>query len=387
MKGETPAIAEHPMPLIVREPVEPMRGKALLSRRFMIPAAIVALGGFATVSLLRGESRPHDQQAATPVALTVTVANPHSETWSDTVTAAGAVAAWQEASIGTQIGGFQLTDVRVNVGDTVRKGQVLAVLNPALLQAEEVRLLADHEQAAANLKRALSLKASGGISEQDVLQFETAEKTAAALLAGKRLELRYTMVRAPDDGVISARMATLGAVAPVGQELFRLIRRNRLEWRGELTAAQMAGVKKGQSVLLSLPDGSTATATIRQAAPMLDDRSRLGLVYADIPAGGPARAGMYATAHIVVGQSPASTIAASSVVMRDGRAHVMKVEGRGSTARAVEQPVMVGRRRADRSEIVHGLRPSDSVVVDGADFLNDGDAVRIVQPPAEATER
>src|SRR3546814_9346371 len=103
----------------------------------------------------------------------------------------------------------------------VRKGPVLARLDPALLKADEAQLRASDDQAEANRQRALSLQASGGVSDQDVLQYVTQARTAAAALAAKRLQLRYTSVVAPDDGVISARTATLGAVAPAGQEFFR----------------------------------------------------------------------------------------------------------------------------------------------------------------------
>src|SRR3546814_21156386 len=51
---------------------------------------------------------------------------------------------------------------------------------------------------------------------------------------------------APDDGVISARSATVGAVLPAGQELFRLIRRGRLEWHAEVAASDLAKLKSGQ---------------------------------------------------------------------------------------------------------------------------------------------
>src|SRR3546814_4137550 len=98
------------------------------------------------------------------------------------------------------------------------------VCSSDLLKADEAQLRASYDQAEANRQRALSLQASGGVSDQDVLQYVTQARTAAAALAAKRLQLRYTSVVAPDDGVISARTATLGAVAPAGQEFFRLIR-------------------------------------------------------------------------------------------------------------------------------------------------------------------
>jgi RND family efflux transporter MFP subunit len=355
-----------------------MRVRQTPSRRRYAIAAFILVVGALLWFLARPSGDPMSQDGAAP-SLTVSVASPQVENWSDTLVASGAVAAWQEASIGTQIGGFQINDVLVNVGDQVRKGQVLAILNPALLRADEAQLMASQEQAQANRQRALSLKASGAISDQDVLQNETAARTADALLAAKRLQLRYTIVRAPDDGVISARAATIGAVAPVGQELFRLIRRNRLEWRGELDAVQLATITAGQTVSLSLPDGRIAAATVRQVAPMLDDRSRLGIVYADIAPDSHARAGMYATGRIVVGRSAARTVPAAGIVVRDGRSYVIKITGRPPTSKVAKQLVAVGRRQGDRVEIVRGLGSSDRIVVTGADFLDDGDLVRIAQ--------
>ncbi len=339
-------------------------------------AALLIATGVAVLAVTGEPSSP--ATAATPVAvLTVTEATARNTLWPMTVEASGAIAPWQEASIGTQIGGYQLIDVRVNVGDRVRRGQLLARLDPALLNAEQAQLRANYDQAEANRQRALSLQASGGVSDQDVLQYVTQARTAAAGLAAKRLQLRYTSVVAPDDGVISARTATLGAVAPAGQEFFRLIRQGRLEWRGELTTPQLARVSSGQLIMLDLPDGTHATARVRQTAPILDERSRLGIVYADLVGGSRARAGMYANGRIEMAERPAIVVPAQSVVIRDGRNYVLTLPRPEAAPRVSLQAVTIGRRRGDEVEIVSGLAERARVVVQGAGFLNDGDVVRL----------
>lgn len=312
-------------------------------------------------------------------ALTVTVATPRRVVWPDKVSASGVVAAWQEASIGTQIGGYQLVEVKVNVGDQVRRGQVLARLDPALLRAEETQLLARYEQAKANSQRALALRNSGGISDQEVLAAETDAKAATAVLAAKRLELGYTAVVAPDDGVITARAATLGAVASPGQELFRMIRQNRLEWRGELTAPQLKAVAAGQKIDLKLPDGSPASAAVRQIAPAMDAQSRLALAYADIAPGSRARAGMYVSGDIAVGASPGLAVPAESVVIRDGRSYVMVLKAGERTPTVSVRPVRPGRRDGGLIEILDGLAGGERLVASGAGFLNEGDVVRVAR--------
>lgn len=356
------------------------RSRARL-RRLGPPAAalvVAALGGAGY--LLSGGPRAARAAPAQRVpALTVTAVAPRRAAWPVKLTASGAIAPCDEASIGTAAGGLRLVEVRVDVGDRVRRGQVLARLDPELLRAEEAQLQASDELAQADRQRALALQGSGAISDQEVLQLVTAAKVSAAVLAFKRLQLRHTAVVAPDDGVISARTATLGAVPPAGQELFRLIRGGRLEWRGELTAAQLSSVAAGQRVELALPDGGRASATVRDVAPTLDGRSRLGIVRAQLAPGSGARAGMYASGEVVVGQTPALVLPAESVVIRDGRSYVVKLADGSATPRVTLEPVTTGRRQGEEIEIAGGLAGSEALVGAGAGFLEDGDVVRVAE--------
>lgn len=355
---------------------------ATWSRRHIVYGSILGLATVALISAVTTFTRPHRAAASVAqpaLALTVTSAVPRRAVWPAELDASGAIAPWQEASVGTQIGGYQLIEVRVNVGDSVRKGEILARLNPALLQADEAQLQANRDEAEANRQRILSLQDSGAVSEQDVLQVVTQAKTAEALLRSKRLQLRYTDVLAPDNGTISSRTATLGAVVPIGQELFRLVRQNRLEWRGELTASQLAQVVPGQKITLTLPDGSAATAKVREMAPVLDEKSRLGIVYADIAPGSRARAGMYANGRLVLGERRVLSIPAESVVIRDGYSYVLKLSGGSSNARVSLKRVEIGRHQGGEVEILVGIDADDRLVAQGAGFLNEGDMVRIVE--------
>jgi RND family efflux transporter MFP subunit len=368
---------------LLRSTVRRMRARLLLGVAAVLVGVAVAV--IATwVSQRRAIAAIVPQTAP---SLTVTSAMPRKTDWDITLSAAGVVAPWQEASISAQVGGYRLIDVLANVGDRVRKGQVLARLDPALLRADEAQLRAGYEQADANRKRALSLKGSGGISEQDLLQYVTQANTTGAALDAKRLQLRYTEVLAPDDGPITARSATLGAVVPIGQELFRLIRQNRLEWRGELTAGELARVRIGQRVEVRLPDGGRAGGTVRQIAPSLDPQSRLGLVYVDLAVGSGARAGMYAEGRIFVGSADALVIPAESAVVRDGRHYVFTLGLDRAPAKVTRVEVEVGRHDGGDLEILAGIGPNERVVVQGAGFLNDGDRVRVADAPPAAVSR
>lgn len=333
--------------------------------------------------------------AAKP-ALTVTVTTPQRADLAVSVVANGSIAAWQEAIVGAETQGLRLAEVRVNVGDVVKRGQVLATFAAAVPQSDLAQAraaVAEAEatlaEATANARRARDLQASGALSEQQINQFLTAERTADARLQAQRalfntsaLRLSQTQVLAPDDGVISARQATMGAVVGAGQELFRLIRKGRLEWRAEVPASELARLAQGMAVQVTPSGGQPVVGTLRTVAPTVDAATRNGLVYVDLPQPGTARAGMFARGEFKVGATSAITLPQSAVLLRDGFSYVF-VMGTDNTVRQLK--VDVGRRVGERIEVVSGLEPAARVVASGGSFLGDGDTVRVVDaPPAVA---
>lgn len=344
--------------------------------------------------LLQAHAQPASSPAAKP-ALTVSLITPQSGEWPQRLAANGNIAAWQEAVVGAESVGLRLTEVLVNVGDPVRKGQLLARLNTetiaadlAQAQASLAEARAAAEEAHANGNRARELGPTGVISAQQIQQWLTAEKTALARvealkarLAADQVRLSQTRVLAPDHGVISARLATVGAVVQPGQELFRLIRGGRLEWRAEVHAADLARVKPGALAHVTPAGGRTIQGRVRVVAPAVDAATRNGVVYVDLPAPGDARAGMFARGEFDLGTTKALTLPQGAVVLRDGFSYVLRVDAQ---SKVLMTKIAVGRRIGDRIEIVSGLDPQAQVVAGGGGFLSDGDTVRVVEATAGA---
>ena len=243
--------------------------KTMASNPLLWAVAAAALLGAATLAVRAADDKKATPAAAPRPALSVTTTQPLSASLPLKIAANGNIAAWQEAIIGTEANGLRLAEVRVNVGDVVKRGQVLATFAPDMMQADVAQIramVAEAEaalaEAAVNAKRARELQTSGALSDQQINQFLTAERTAQARLDAQRaqanvqaLRLRQTQVLAPDDGVISARSATVGAVLPAGQELFRMIRQGRLEWRAEVAASDLARLKPGMSASVTPAGG------------------------------------------------------------------------------------------------------------------------------------
>ncbi len=363
---------------------------------------LLVLGSAALLAAAALAVRAADDKKAAPAAaprpaLSVTTTQPQSASLPLKIAANGNIAAWQEAIIGTEANGLRLAEVRVNVGDVVRRGQVLATFAPDMLQADVAQIravVAEAEaalaEAAVNAKRARELQTSGALSDQQINQFMTAERTAQARLDAQRaqanvqaLRLRQTQVLAPDDGVISARSATVGAVLPAGTELFRMIRQGRLEWRAEVAAAELARLKPGMSASVTPSGGEPIAGKLRMVAPTVDSATRNGIVFVDLAPSRDARAGMFARGEFDIGQGQGLTLPQSAVLLRDGFAYVLRV---GPDSKVSEAKVSVGRRVGDRVEITGGLDANVRVVASGGGFLSDGDTVRVVDGSAPAAQ-
>lgn len=326
--------------------------------------------------------------AASP-SLTVSVATPLQQQLPRRITASGSIAAWEEMSLGAEIGGQRVAEVLVEVGDQVAAGQPLLRLDARSLEMEQRMAEAALAQADANLKVAAANARRGerlkreqliAASEADQLiagelGAQAQRQTARAQLDNARLRTAFTTLRAPHAGVISRRMVQPGQMAMAGAELLQLIRDGRLEWRAELPEAELIRVTPGVAVQLQGPDGQAVAGTVRAVSPSLDARSRTGLVYADLPAPGALRAGMYAQGDLLLGKAPARTVPDAAVVERDGYRYVF-VLGEGDVAK--QRRVETGAREAGVVEIREGLQGDERVVVQGAAFLSDGDRVRVV---------
>ncbi|MCC4635074.1 efflux RND transporter periplasmic adaptor subunit [Xanthomonas dyei] len=366
-------------------------------RRVAMPLLWCLLASGAIASGWWWSTRAQPLNQALPItALSVTAITPRQVEWPSTLSATGIVAPWQEAVISAQSNGLRLVTLNVAVGDVVTRGQLLARFDTATLLAARAELRAElakaqaaAHQADTNRIRAVRVQAAGAMSDQEVQRYVTEAVTATTQIAvaqaqldANRLQLQQADITAPDDGLISAQSATLGAVASSGQELFRLVRQGRLEWRGEFTPEQIARIAVGQDVRLRLPDGSAAVARVRQIAPLLDARSRLGVVYADIQPDRLLRGGMYVDGAVALPPSRALVVPASSVVVRDGRSLVFRIVGSGAASRVRAQAVTVGRRLGTDVELLQPWASGERIVAQGAGLLADGDTVLVKTTPA-----
>jgi RND family efflux transporter MFP subunit len=359
-----------------------------LTRSRLLPLAAAILLLVSGALLLKSPAAPAAGPAdAANAGLSVSVVQPQLANWGRSLQLSGGVFAWQTATIASEEAGLRLTEVLVDVGSVVKRGQLLARLADntimADLRAQDAAVAqarAKLSQAKAEADRSRVVKDSGALSEQQVTAYVIAEQTAQAGLDSAlaametlRIKLGHTRILAVDDGVISSRSATLGNVVAAGTELFQLVRQRRVEWRAEITGKQLGALKPGQTATVTLPDGRQVSGRLRLVGPTLDNNTRSGLAYVDLPAGSAAVPGMYVRGEIDTGQVPALIVPGSAVVQRDGNSYVFEKDG---SSKVAQHQVQTGRRKGELVEITSGITAQSQLVRSGGGFLKDGDPVQ-----------
>jgi RND family efflux transporter MFP subunit len=227
--------------------------------------------------------------------------------------------------------GVRIADVKVSIGDHVRQGDVLMTLDNFVRTGDA-----------------------------------GSERSAQGLII------------APDDGVISAANANVGSMMQSGAELFRLIRKGRLEWRAELTAEELMLLRKGMRAAVSVGEGRIINGTVRAISPSVSSQTRYGYALITLPDSSGIIAGAFAhgTFDISDGKKSLQSLPQSAVLQRGSMTYVLVV---GEDNHVHERTVTVGQRIGDRIQIKQGLKTNEPVIESGGAFLTEGDVVLVVK--------
>ncbi len=346
------------------------------------------------------------KHAATPPApaQTITVGTVALGAMGRSLVVNGSLAAWDELPVGAEAGGLAITQVAVEEGDRVTKGQLLAQLDDSVLRAQLAQAVASVAQAEAGLRkveamsgtassdvrRSKELSKNGYISGQAAEQRETTLAAALAdvnvarqnLVTSKAVaderaaQLAQTVIRAPTDGIVSKRTATLGNVVSIGEQLFRLIRDGRVELRAEVPEMDLHNLKAGQpaTIVVNDADPQRFEGKIRLIGATVDPQTRIGMVYIALPDDPALKPGMFVHGEIKTGTANVLRVPEEALVYKDAKPAIFVV---GPDNRAKLHMVETGARVNGIVEIVSGASAGERVALAGAGYLKDNDLVRI----------
>jgi len=283
----------------------------------------------------------------------------------------------------------RLVEVKVDVGQTVRAGQVLARIEAIDYQnemrsasAEVARLIALTDNQRRVVDRYRSLGQDRFVSETalDEAQSQLAALTEQLANARARRDMAArgvskTAVLAPVDGVIQQRLVSIGTYVANGQTLFQVATRATLRVHLPLPETVLGRLRAGQTVYLTTPTapGQTVTGSVTELRPMVSTGSRAGEAIIELPNPGDWTPGASITGRVVLERRNSVVVPAVSVVLRPAGPVAYVVDG--DTARQVK--VQVGERLGSEVEVVSGLAAGDRIAVDGAAYLSDGALVKV----------
>lgn len=378
MRSRSPAAAS---------PAEPASSPLTKYRRRerLLSLTALALAG-ALLSACSGEAAP--DEAARPVLVTRPTASTHTAT-----AFAGEVRAREESPLSFRVGG-KLVERKVNVGDHVRQGQVLAVLDPGDLQAQARAAQAQLIAAEAELGRARADQvrfdklAKDQLVSRSTLDAQNAAAQAAqgqvnaarANLEVARNQAAYSQLRAPHDGVIATRDAESGQVVAAGQTVFSLAADGVREIAFALPEGMIATIKPGQSVQVEAwsQPGKRWAGRIREISPAADPASRTyaARVSVEAPAGAielGQSARVYLAGNMAENGNGALSVPLAALQRGHSRSAVFVIDPKTSTAKLV--PIQTGPFGEDRVPVKSGLSPDVWVVAAGGHLLRDGQKV------------
>jgi multidrug efflux pump subunit AcrA (membrane-fusion protein) len=320
---------------------------------------------------------------------------------------AGTVRSSAISSLAARIPG-DVVAVHVTEGDRVRKGQLLVEIDArdadaqvAMARAGEAGLaraiasatsaIASAEAQAAfaeaTWKRFAALRERGSVSVQEyesaharhlsaAAELERARQTrqqliaqrdgAAASAAQAGTLSSYTRIRAPFDGIISARLVDPGAQASPGTPLLTIDSASR--YRVEATVDETANVAVSDPVIVEIGNASIQ-ARVAHVVPSLDPRTRTALIMIDLPQGTGWRSGSYARVQVRSGDAQAIVVPVDAIVRRGQVTGVFVVEKEG---RALLRLVTLGETTDGRVEVLSGLKAGERIVTNAAPSLREG---------------
>lgn len=366
------------------------------------------------------------EPSAKAMAPAITVVKAERRALSETVLVTGTLVPREEILVAPEVEGLRVVDLKVDVGDRVKRGDVLAVLEQTQLEAQlaqntaalartdasiaQARSMIDQAEAAlsearASFERAKPLRQSGYLSESIYDQRAAAARTTAAQLVSaqdglklaeaakqeaeaQRREIEWrlsnTKVTAPRSGIISRRTARIGGLATgVAEPMFRIIADGEIELDANVIEADLVRIAPGQSATIDVEGAENVTGRVRLVAPEVDRTTRLGSAKIFIGDRPDLRIGAFARVHVVTREGSGITVPAAAILYSaDSRPSVLVVRGDRVEAR----DVATGLRSGDVVEITKGLNEGELVVAKAGTFLRDGDRVRPITPDAKISE-
>ncbi len=319
-------------------------------------------------------------RAATADIVPVIVTRAESGPMTSWILTSGNLEAVERVDVLAKVPG-QIESLHAEEGTRVVAGDLLAELDPNEYRLAAARAEAELNKKRADLVRYRRMLSEGVLSQADFEQASYDLQQAQLALEQARIDLEGARVRAPIDGVVSARLVHRGERVTAHQHLFTIVDPTRLWVHVFVPESDLPGLAVGQEATISAAaiPGGRLRARVSRIAPVVDPETGTAKVTVrpQEPAG--LRPGMFVDVRIVTSRlEKALLLPKRAIVYGDQTTSVFKLAERDGRTVAVAVPVRLGASDGERVQILEGLQPGDRVVLVGHDALRSGSPVRVV---------
>ncbi len=272
-----------------------------------------------------------------------------------------------------------ITQVYVNEGDRVTKGQTLAQIDNTLMVRSIDELKGGLELANTVYDRQKNLWDQKIGTEVQFLQAKNNKESLEKRLATMNEQLDMTRIKSLINGTVDAVNVKVGENAAPGMPAFRVINTSKLKVIANVSESFASSIKKGNKVMVEISEsGKAMNATVSFVGRNIDQLSRTFPVEVTLPANEDLRPNMTAVIRVVFHSEPAALTVPVNVVQEiNGEKIVYVVETDGKQAVARKRVVEVGGVYNNLAHIKSGLSNGDKIITVGYQGLNDGEFVKI----------
>lgn len=343
----------------------------------------------------------------------------------DRVPIAGSLVAKEEVLIFPQVSGFPFEKVNYDIGDIVKSGDVLAVVNSQTLSAQFAQADAEFARSEASVRQAMSkiesskasaaqadaaltrskkLQGSGTVTQATLDQAIATSQTSNANLTSAidgvavaeaqlkqakamreiaRLNLKNTSITSPVDGLISARNVQIGSIATSGGvPNFRIIANGVIELKAEIIETALGNIKIDNPVELDIAGVGENNGSVRLISPSVDPISRLGMIRIAVSNALGLRTGLFASGWLITDKRTSLSVPNRAVLSDTKGQYVFIVEQDGTISR---RAVIAGAVWQERREVLNGLKIGETVIAKAGAFFTEGDKISPVLEKNSAT--
>ena len=350
-------------------------------------------------SVRQDRQNPDAEEKQNDEAIKLTVVSPKIQQFNPKLNLHGELVAKDDVAVGSALQGQQISEVLVEVGENVQKGQILALLDNAGVKAKFDQQTAALEAAKQNLnsakaafseassalKRAKSLAAKKAISSQELEQASTKEASARANLNSAKAQisqidaqiseakdqLAKASIVAPVSGVVTAKKVQIGALTS-GEALFNIAKDGIIELSADADAKELAQIRVGMSAQAQIYGVKEAVnGKVRLVPVSVDTSSRLGKVKISLD-GGAKFIGSYAKAVIDLPEFSALALPAQAVSFTEAGAFATIIKD----GKAQKRKIQTGLRANGLVQVISGVSEDDEGALKAAALVNDGEAAQ-----------